>query len=326
MRRAATLSFLVAVLGGCATLQAVRSGDFERATRGDLSAVGNVAKAVGTDAKPIVDLLQELTPENEYYVGRTVAVRVLGNFEYRYRTQDYPAGPGAAGGELRAASLTEYLNQISLVLADAALERADRKGDRPAPLAGFHVVVVESEQLNAFAAPGGFIFVTTGTLKAAHSEDELACVLAHEVAHVVRGHALGSVQRSRWANVPAEWLKSSKDLTPEQRGALQKMFEGTIGDILDALLVKGYSRDTEYEADALGAKIAQAAGYDPNALVSFLATVKSRGEGGAGGAKASHGSPAERIERLRTLPVLASAKNVGGARAQRFGQMARLLQ
>ena len=323
MRRAATLSFLAAVLGGCATLQAVRSGDFERAARGDLSAVGNVAKAVGTDAKPIVDLLQELTPENEYYVGRTVAVRVLDNFEYRYRTQDYPAG--LARGELRAASLTEYLNQIGLVLADAALERADRKGDRPAPLAGFHVVVVESEQPNAFAAPGGFIFVTTGTLKAARTEDELACVLAHEVAHVVRGHALGSVQRSRWANVPAEWLKSSKDLTPEQRGALQKMFEGTIGDILDALLVKGYSRDTEYEADALGAKIAQAAGYDPNGLVSFLATVKSRGEGGAGGAKASHGSPAERIARLRTLPVLASGKNAGGARAQRFGQMAKTL-
>ncbi len=318
------LAFLSSALWGCATLQAVRGGDLERAARGDLSSAGNVAKAVGTDARPIVDLLQELTPENEYYVGRTVAVRVLDNFEYRYRTEDYPTGP--ARGELRAASLTEYLNQIGLLLADAALERADRKGDRPAPLAGFHVVVVESEQLNAFAAPGGFIFVTTGTLKAVRSEDELACVLAHEVAHVVRGHALGSVQRSRWANVPAQWLKSSNDLTPEQRAALQKMFEGTIGDILDALLVKGYSRDTEYEADALGAKIAQAAGYDPNALVSFLATVKSRGEGGAGGAKASHGSPGERIGRLRPLPVMASARNEGGTRAQRFGVMARLLR
>ncbi len=328
MSRAAAILLIGASVSACATLGNLGSGKFDQAIHGNPDAMKDVVGGLGDDAKPIASLMEELTPENEYYVGRTVAVRVLDGFEYRYRSDDYPAAPGSASpSNLRESSLTEYVSQVGLVLADAALERADRKGDRPAPLAGWHFVVVESEVLNAFAAPGGFIFVTTGTLQAARSEDELACVLAHEVAHVVRGHALGSVKRSRWANVPAQWLKVSGSLGPQEKEALQKLFDGTIGDVMDTVLVKGYSQESEYEADALGAQIAQAAGYDPRALVRFLMTVRERGEGGAGGAKATHGSPAERIDRLRALPVLASVEVAPvPARARRFAAATRPLR
>ena len=62
-------------------------------------------------------------------------------------------------------------------------------------------MVVEDDTINAFAAPGGWIFVTSAAVKAAKSEDQLAALLAHEVAHVIRGHALGSIKKSRWAGV-----------------------------------------------------------------------------------------------------------------------------
>lgn len=326
---AALLTGLVAggVLSACATAGRLHGGVLNQVMGGDPAAARALINAARSDAKLVASLTQELTPENEYYVGRTVAVRVLDTFDYRYRTGDYPAASGASPADLRESSLTEYVNQIGLVLADAALERADRKGDRPAPLAGWHFVVVESELVNAYAAPGGFIFVTIGALKAARSEDELACVLAHEVAHVARGHALKIVKQSRWADVPAAWLHSSESLSPEDKRKLQMLFDGMIGDILDALLVKGYSRESEAEADALGAQIARAAGYDPRALIGFLATVRDRGEGRASGPADSHGSPAERIEHLRALPTLATGEQAPvPARARRFAVATRLLR
>jgi predicted Zn-dependent protease len=242
--------------------------------------------------KSVQSLSEEIRPEQEYYVGRSVATNILAKHSYRYLDKTAIAR-GDLGG------ITRYVSSVGNVLAAAAVE-THRSGDRPAPIAGWHFVVVESDLINAFAAPGGYIFVTTTAVKTAGSEDELAGVLAHEVAHVIRGHALGNIQKSRLAGVSADVLQAAgrDSLSPEQVNQLNQLLEGLIKDTLDALFVKGYSRDTEFEADRLGVEIAARAGYDPQGMTRFLQTLAQRQNAGSGGFYATHPSPGDRLQRL----------------------------
>lgn len=272
--------------------------------------VSDVQKAAGTAKKVFIaieDLTRELSPENEYWVGRSVATNILARHEYRYRD----AAALRAG---RLEGLTVYVSRVGGVVAAAAMD-TPRQDDRPPPLGGWHFVVLESDAINAFAAPGGWVFVTTGAIAAAKSEDELAAVLAHEVAHVVRGHALGTIKKSRYAKISKEVLHATGVLSSEELGKLTTLLEGSIDDMLDAMFVKGYSRDTEFEADRLGLHIMVAAGYDPKAFIAYLRTLHARQDTGEGGAYATHPKAADRIARLEAeLSSIAGAKRIEGRR------------
>jgi predicted Zn-dependent protease len=258
----------------------------------------------------IVDARKDLTPENEYWTGRSVATNLFARHDYRYRDDD-------ALRARRLEGLTRYVNLIGGVLIASALETR-RDGDRPAPIAGWHFVVLESDSINAFAAPGGWVFVTAGAVEAAASEDELAAVLAHEIAHVVRGHALGSIQKGRWAGVARTALDTSVQLDEQQLGELTKVFDGAMDDIIDGLMVKGYSRDTEYEADKVGLAILAHAGYDPGAHVRFLRTLAARQPTGSGGFSATHPSAKDRLARLEPAAARLPARTIPPARVERF--------
>ena len=239
----------------------------------------------------ITDAQKDLTPENEYWTGRSVATNLLARHEYRYHDAD-----ALQDGRLEGA--TAYVSAVGGVLAASAMETT-RKGDRPAPIAGWHFTIVESDTINAFAAPGGWVFVTTAAIEAAQSEDELAAVLAHEIAHVVRGHALGSIQKGRWANVAKTALDTSVELDEQSLGDLTQVFEGAMDDMIDGILVKGYSKDTEYEADRVGLEIMAHAGYDPQALVRYLKTLDAEQGGGGGGFQATHPKASDRISKIQ---------------------------
>ncbi len=273
---------LCLALVSCATVDRIRSGNI---TASDVQTATKVVKGISS-------LNEEIRPEQEYYVGRSVATNILAKHDYQYLDRD-----AIARGQLEGA--TRYVNDIGGLLAAAALE-SHRAGDRPAPIGGWHFVVVKSDLINAFAAPGGYVFVTSAAVKLAKSEDELACVLAHEVAHVVRGHALGNIQKSRLANVSSDVLQAAgrETLSPAQVAQLNKLLDGIIQDTLDALFVKGYSRDTEFEADRLGVQIAAAAGYDPSAMGRFLDSLAKMQNTGNGGFFATHPKASERIDRL----------------------------
>jgi len=260
--------------------------------------------------KNIQDARKDLTPENEYYIGRSVATNVLARSDYRYLDQ-----AAVRAGSLEG--LTEYVNQVGQVIAAAAMETT-REGDRPAPMAGWHFIVVEGDTINGVSAPGGYVFITRGSIEAARTEDELAALLAHEVAHVVRGHAIGSIKKSRWAGVTKEAIDSSVTLDEQALGSLTEVFDGAMDDMLDSLLVKGYSRDTEYEADAVGVQIMVRAGYDPRALIRYLEILDGVQDTGSGGFSATHPKARDRIkelaERLADQPAIA----VPPARTERF--------
>lgn len=247
---------------------------------------GNVAEAV----KEIQDLRKEMTPENEYYVGRSVATNILAKNDYRYVGVDEIS-------QGRMDELTAYVNAVGQIVVAAAMER-NSDSDRPAPIAGWHFIVVDNDSINATAAPGGFVFVTTGALRLAQSEDELAGLIAHEIAHVVRGHALGSIKKSRYATLSKDLLDSSVQVNGEGITQLTGLMEGGIDDMLDAMFVNGYSKDTEFEADRIGIELAAKAGYDPRAMVAFLARMQQTQDTGSGGFYATHPKASDRITKL----------------------------
>ncbi len=263
-------------------------------------------------AKGIKDAKKDLTPENEYYLGRSVATKILANGNYSYYDQQ-----GFQDGYLSGA--TAYVNAVGNVVAYAAMG-SPRAGDRPSPIAGWHFVILDDDSINAFAAPGGTIFVTRGAIVQAESEDELAAILAHEVAHVVRGHAIGTIKKSRMSGVYKEFLDSSVELDPETEKMMTGVFGGSIDDIVDGSLVKGYSKDTEFEADKVGLEIMYQAGYDPTAFTRYLETLDDHQDTGSGGFYATHPKPADRIKKLdaQIKSKKMAARDVPGIRRIRF--------
>jgi predicted Zn-dependent protease len=301
--RALLLSAALLALAGCAAAT--------KLARGQQLTASDVSQAVDT-VKKISSLAEEIRPDQEYYVGRAVATNILARHEYRYLDR-----PAIQRGELDG--LTRYVNQVGQIVAASAMETR-RSGDRPAPIAGWHFVVVESDKINAFAAPGGYVFITTSAVKTARSEDELANLLAHEIAHVTRGHALGNIQKSRYAGVSADLLQSAgaATLSPQQLEQLNGLLEGIINDTLEAMFVKGYSRDTEFEADRLGAEIAANAGYDPTAMARYLDSLAKRQATSEGGFFATHPSTKERKDKLAAHARANVAVAVPKVRTTRF--------
>ncbi len=117
--------------------------------------------------------------------------------------------------------------------------------------------VLEEKDVNAFSLPGGFIYVNTGLLDKA-TDDELACVLAHEIGHIVAKHHVKKIQAMSGYNL-------LRILVAQVGGSA---VEGA--DMAFVTLLSGYSRDDEFLADELGIKYARASGFDPKAMVSFL--------------------------------------------------------
>ncbi|MBM3274180.1 MAG: M48 family metalloprotease, partial [Candidatus Sericytochromatia bacterium] len=130
----------------------------------------------------------------------------------------------------------------------------------------YEIKVVESNEINAFAVPGGYMFITTGALKAMKSEAELAGVLGHEMAHIEKRHGIKSLQNQLVGmGIAIAALGSTESQEVQAAGAV------ALG-----LALKGCSRGHESEADSDGCRLAAKAGYDPRGLTSFLQTVKQQ--------------------------------------------------
>ncbi len=147
----------------------------------------------------------------------------------------------------------------------------------------FSVQVIAGEEENAYALPGGYIFVTSSLLRLCErDEQEIAFILSHEMAHVLLAHA-----RERY--LAGAFLSAVASRTP------------AFGHLLAQLVKQGYSRDQELEADRKAAALAKAAGFDPAAAVRLLARLERAGRGSNELDEyfSSHPPFAERIEALR---------------------------
>jgi predicted Zn-dependent protease len=162
-----------------------------------------------------------------------------------------------------------------------------RGADTPQPIRYTFRVVDDDEQINAFAMPGGYIYIYSGLIKAADNEAELAAVISHEIAHVTERHVAERL-------VAAYGLQALTNAALGENPGLIKQLVATVGT--QGFLLK-YSRDHEREADAVGFRYLVRAGYDPMGFVTFFEKI-------AGGPRmpefmSSHPAPDNRIEAAR---------------------------
>jgi predicted Zn-dependent protease len=217
--------------------------------------------------------------DKERDIGRNVAATVIG----RWRVSDN-------------AALNDYVNLVGNVVA----QQSPRYTEVP-----FRFAVLNTDEVNAFAAPGGYIFVTRGALEMMESEAELAGVLAHEVAHVDQKHVLESMRK----NNMLQGARSEADLD----GFLMDQLAGQ----LTGLIFVGLAKPDEMESDSLGMLYAAAAGYRPDGLLSFVRKLQAgdtneRRRRFLSDLKASHPDAAERIGALQRQATAANLNLASG--------------
>lgn len=174
--------------------------------------------------------------------------------------QEIQIGKAAAKEVLADPKTPAYVNTEVNAYVNAVGKKVAARSDRPDLPYTFNIV--NSSELNAFALPGGEIFITTAALKAMKNEAELAGVLAHEVVHVARKHGTDGLRAAMVA----------QGITTAALGSTPALVQQA-GKIAADLVLKGHSRGLESDADRYGAIYTNAAGYDPHGLGTFLTTL-----------------------------------------------------
>ncbi len=164
--------------------------------------------------------------------------------------------------------------------------------------------------MNALSTPGGFVFVTRGLLSRLKTEDELACVLAHEVAHVAARHAVDAIRKNRRMKGALEIASTTSATFGSDPAAVRRLdaLRGNTKAVMDVLLVTGYGHDKEFEADEKGVQVAARAGYDALALRAALERIESTGAP-KGGLFKTHPALRERLEHLDQVDVDSTPAN-----------------
>ncbi len=193
-------------------------------------------------AKSVLQSSQEMDYKSERAIGERLAVEGLRRY----------------GMPVQSQVLQSYVNLVGTAVAM----------NSPRPNIPYRFVVIESPVQNAFACPGGIIFVSSALVKIMNTEAQLAGILAHEVGHVAHRHALKSIQRAQFfsgvGQITAATMKGDK-------GA---QFESMIGDLQNVLFDKGLDQNMEYEADATAMETAYRTGYNPVGIMEVLVELK----------------------------------------------------
>ena len=168
----------------------------------------------------------------------------------------------------------------------------------------YHFTVIESDQVNAFAAPGGYVYFYTGLLKKMGSEAEMAAVMAHEISHVVARHGVKRLQAAMGAQLAYQLVFGGDD----QSEALNAAINLGMG-----LAFAGYSRENEREADRYGIIYMTDAGYDPQGAVAMFQTLQElRGDHQASSLEMLASSHPEAEERIRNAREQISQMQLSG--------------
>lgn len=255
------------------------------------STAQSITKSAGAVSKSV----EEFTPEQEYYIGRSVAAVILTKYSpYTSRRAN------------------DYLNHLGQTLAQAS--------DMPEIFRGYRFLVLDSDEINAFATPGGHIFVTRGLLRCCRNEDAAAAVLAHEIGHIQLKHGIQAIKKARVTDaLTTIAVEGARTLAPNEVALLTETFGGAIMDITTTLINNGYSRSFEYEADNAAQTILRRLGYDPNGLVEMLKVMGKNLKPGEAGFAKTHPAPQDRIDEIqRKLGGKYSQVRTPKARQARF--------
>ena len=189
--------------------------------------------------KKVVKAVQPMKEADEIALGRELAARLAGSF-----------------GVWKDQAWTDEVNVIGRVL----VPYSDR------PNIKYRFAIMNTDDVNAYSAPGGYIFISKGLLKQLDSEAELAGVLAHEIAHVANKDIVREVQNSNVWKAGASVATAASDMG----GMEQQLLNDLTNASWDYLVVKGLSKADELKADQDGAKYEQKLGYDPYGIYNFV--------------------------------------------------------
>jgi beta-barrel assembly-enhancing protease len=237
-----------------------------RPAAAQLGGISGALKKAQT-VKKIADL--KVTEAEEQQIGQEVSDKVVEVF-----------------GVYQDANVTKYVTLVGAVLAVQSTR----------PNLPWQFVVLDTEGVNAFAAPGGFIHITKGLLGLMKDEAELAGVLAHEIIHVTEKHTVNAIQKGDTVKVASDEVGSSGGLTA---GLVSKIAEKAYSDILN----NRFSRDDEGEADDKGVQLANKVGYAPSGLSSALTKLADRNKDSKepNGLFATHPQLKDRIAKIDQL-------------------------
>ena len=218
--------------------------------------------------KQSVNTLKALQPigfEEEKALGGRLAIEVFSRY----------------GGAYNDPELLRYINLVGRAVADVSNR----------PDIDYHFAILNTEFPNAFATPGGYVFVSIGLLKMIQNEAQLAGVLAHEVAHISQKHALQTLERSRS-------LQGVSALTLTMMDEDSGLFDKLIDEVSNVLFTHGLDKELEFEADRYGREFAYRMGYYPDGLQKFIRTLGTSKEGEDSIFMSTHPSTNERYNRL----------------------------
>jgi len=233
--RARTIGLALALVmtgawSGCAEIQQIAE---ETARQSGDERLAHVIHGSGA----LVSGLLPISYEEEQSIGTSISLQVIARY----------------GGVYDQPELTRYVNLVGRAVALTC--------DRPD--IPYRFALLNSNSINAFAAPAGYVFVTRGLLAQIRNEAELAAVLGHEIAHVSQKHVLEVIQRSKQiAGIAESGLAYAKQ-NPDA-------FRGVIDAAVKALLEEGLDQEKELEGDRLGSVFAARVGYNPAAYVTLL--------------------------------------------------------
>ena len=252
------LSLSVAVL---ATLSVSAAPAY--AQLGGLSGAMKKAQTV----KKVADL--KVTEAEERQIGQKVSDTIVEEF-----------------GVVQDPNVTKYVSLVGLVLAQASSR----------PNLDWQFVVLDTDGVNAFAAPGGFVHITRGLLGLMKNEAELAGVLGHELTHVTEKHTVNAIQKGDTVKLTSDSVGSSGGLT---QGLIADLAQQAYKDILN----NKFSRNDENEADEKGVQLANKVGYSPNGLISALNKLVERNKDAKepNGLFASHPQMKERLANIERV-------------------------
>lgn len=241
---------------------------------------------------------REITESEEHYIGRAVAANILVTKTPMF---DWDA--------------VNYVNEIGAVVAGFS--------PRPSTYGGWHFMILNDQSINALSCPGGIVLLNKGLCDLAQNEDELAAIIAHEAAHIVLSHGIKSVEKAKltsaWTTLGHE---GAQHLGSSEVQELSNNYGDVVDDITMNLITRGYSRDSEEQADSLAVHILYSAGYDPEALVAVLQRMEGITDRNGPGFWQTHPDPAQRAQWAQAEIDAAglSSPNASkiAARAERF--------
>jgi len=207
----------------------------------------DTANMISLSARAFGSAAENISLEEEYFIGRAVAANILTTYKIWNEKPE----------------LTAYLNKICAALV--------LNSPQPKNFKGYFVAMLDSDEINAFATSGGHIFVTRGLVGVAKTEDALASVIAHEIAHCQLRHGIKSIKSSRMTQAilftATTGIGNAMGMDINE---LSDVLTESVGEIVQTMVNKGYSKEQEYEADIAAMYFLAVAGYQPSAIIDML--------------------------------------------------------